>query len=149
IPFFMLVFGVIVVRATTAAINRVIFRLSPPDLGSQVKGDLGPSLTALRPWAAAFIVLVGWWWIGLLGPSVVGSAICVCCGCLGWVWALYARVTAVDQREPTEDERKAARRLSVRARREVNILLSQWLSGVSTLLGIALIASAFFTIVSP
>jgi len=149
IAFGMLILTLAVVKAASAVFSRSVFDAAPVPDRTQFEGSLFISKTTLLKWGPALFPLLFIWIAGDLGPPLVASAITMAYGSLVWVWALGAKVTAIDPRRLSQDELEAQRRLSTRVRREANMLLSQWFSALSMGLAIALVLSAAAAIVAP
>ena len=144
----MLMIGLTTIRAATSAFSKKVFRMA--DVPNRpFEGAIAVSGETLRKWEPGLALMLLVWVAGYLGPVLIASAVIVSYGCLAWVWALRPMVTAIEPRKASQAEYDAWHRLGARVRREANALLSQWLSGLSTALALALILFAGAAVGAP
>lgn len=145
--------GLTATRICTSLFHRfVVTTQRVPELpgGVWMKGGLTISRDTLGKWTVIFIGLLTMLGItGLLGFPLIASPLLVGCGCLAWIWALYVQVVAIDVRKMSRAEIETWRSPKARVRRDVNLVLSQWLTGLSTMLAVELVIFTALAIISP
>jgi hypothetical protein len=144
--------GLTVARSTMSLFARNVFRAGlVPGVPERawMETSVKPSGETIRTFGPAVAGLLILGIVGLLGPLLVVSPIVVGSACLVWVWALEARVIAVDSAKMSNAEVAAWQSRGSRVKREANALLSQWLTSTSTLLALALIVLTVAAIIAP
>ncbi|MFB9686126.1 hypothetical protein [Amycolatopsis plumensis] len=143
----MILWGVTVMRATTACFVRLIFRVPDPPLTGRRDGVLLVSRQVLSRWINVLVALLLAWVAVYRGSTLVASAVVAGIYCLGWVWALGAKVIMLDPSDDAAGQVGPGR--NARIRREFEILASQWLSGISTALAVGLVIFTMEAVTEP